>query len=295
MTTASTSLFEPRLAKRRRRGQILGLLCGLAAAVGVLMLGVLLVRVFFDGASMLSLKFLTNMPSQLNPENSGVKNALVGTLWLLGITATVTVPIGVGAAVFLQEFAKKTWFTRLISLNIANLAGVPSIVYGMLGLVVFVRIMTLGRSVLSGALTLSLLILPVVIIASREALLAVPQTMRSAAFALGATRWQTVRHHVLPAALPGIVTGVILALSRAIGEAAPLIMIGALAYVSSVPTSPLDQFTAMPIQIYNWCDEPQQEFHKLAAAGIIVLLVVLLSMNALAVAVRGWQQRHKPW
>jgi phosphate transport system permease protein len=182
--------------------------------------------------------------------------------------------------------------SRLIQLNISNLAGVPSIVYGILGLAVFVRWANLGRSVLAGALTLSLLVLPVVIIASREAIAAVPNSIRAAAYALGATRWQTVRHHVLPAALPGILTGVILALSRAIGEAAPLITLGALTYVAFVPQSPRDAFTALPIQVYAWCDDPHPEFRRLAAAGIIVLLGVLLPLNGLAVAIRTWRQRE---
>jgi phosphate transport system permease protein len=179
--------------------------------------------------------------------------------------------------------------------NIANLAGVPSIVYGILGLAVFVRSLGYGRSVLAGALTLSLLILPVIIIAGREALRAVPQSFRHAAYAVGATRWQTIRAHVVPAALPGIMTGMILALSRAIGEAAPLIMLGALTYVPFVPQGPMDAFTALPIQIYAWSDQPQPEFHHLAAAGIIVLLSTLIPMNALAVTVRAWRQRRKAW
>jgi phosphate transport system permease protein len=222
------------------------------------------------------------------------------------MTALISVPVGVGAAIYLHEFAGTNRFTRFIQLNIANLAGVPSIVYGILGLTLFVRgwqielfgkprDLSFGRSVLAGALTMSLLILPVIIIATREALAAVPQSLRLGAYALGATRWQTVRHHVLPAALPGMMTGVILALSRAIGEAAPLIMLGALTYVAFVPSSPLDAFTALPIQIYYWSDQPQVEFHHLAAAGIIVLLAVLLSMNAVAIAIRTWQQRNSAW
>jgi phosphate transport system permease protein len=203
--------------------------------------------------------------------------------------------VGVAAAIYLEEYAPDNRFTRLIQVNIANLAGVPSIVYGILGLAVFVRWLRFDRSVLAGALTLSLLIMPVIIIASREALLAVPQSIRHAAYALGATRWQTIRSHVLPAALPGIMTGVILAVSRAVGEAAPLLMIGALTYVAFVPEGPLDAFTALPIQIYDWCDRPQPEFHHLAAAGIIVLLGILLPMNAVAVALRAWHQRRRAW
>jgi phosphate transport system permease protein len=190
------------------------------------------------------------------------------------------------AAIYLEEYAPKNRFTAFIEVNIANLAGVPSIVYGILGLAVFVRFMGLERSVLAGAMTMSLLVMPVIIIAAKEAIRAVPSSLRQAAFAVGATRWQVVRHHVLPSAIPGILTGVILALSRAIGETAPLIMIGALTYVAFVPEGPLDEFTALPIQIFNWTARPQETFHELAAGGIIVLLAILLLMNATAVYIR---------
>ena len=210
----------------------------------------------------------------------------MGTIWLKGVTAAFAIPIGVGAAIYLEEYARKSFLTLMIEINISNLAGVPSIVYGLLGLALFVQWMALGRSILAGALTMSLLILPIVILASREAIRAVPQTHREAAFALGATQWQVVRSHVLPSALPGILTGVILAMSRAIGETAPLIMIGALTYIAFVPNGPMDAFTALPIQVFNWASRPQQEFHQLAAAGIIVLLAVLLLMNAIAVFIR---------
>jgi phosphate transport system permease protein len=190
------------------------------------------------------------------------------------------------AAIYLEEYASKNRFTAFIEVNIANLAGVPSIVYGILGLAVFVRFMGLERSVLAGAMTMSLLVMPVIIIAAKEAIRAVPSSLRQAAFAVGATRWQVVRHHVLPSAIPGILTGVILALSRAIGETAPLIMIGALTYVAFVPEGPLDEFTALPIQIFNWTARPQETFHELAAGGIIVLLAILLLMNATAVYIR---------
>jgi phosphate transport system permease protein len=198
----------------------------------------------------------------------------------------LAIPIGVLAAIYLEEYAPKNRFTAFIEVNIANLAGVPSIVYGILGLAVFVRFMGLERSVLAGAMTMSLLVMPVIIIAAKEAIRAVPSSLRQAAFAVGATRWQVVRHHVLPSAIPGILTGVILALSRAIGETAPLIMIGALTYVAFVPEGPLDEFTALPIQIFNWTARPQETFHELAAGGIIVLLAILLLMNATAVYIR---------
>ena len=290
---APAGLFQPRLARRRRRGRVFAAACAVLGCLGVGVLSVLLVRVVREGSPWLTWRFLENFPSVLFPQKAGVKSALWGSLWLVGLTALVSVPCGVGAAIYLEEYAGKTRFSRFIQLNIANLAGVPSIVYGILGLAVFVRWMTLGRSVIAGALTMSLLILPVIIIASREALAAVPDSIRAAAYALGATRWQTIRSHVLPAALPGIMTGVILAVSRALGEAAPLIMIGALTYVAFVPERLSDPFTTMPIQIYDWASRPQEVFRQLAAAGILVLLVVLLSLNAVAVALRAWQQRRR--
>jgi len=288
-------MFIPRLRSRRRIGTIVAAACAVLSLIGVVFLGVLLVRIGQEGWSWLTTAFLTNFPSVLSPELAGIKSALWGTIWLTLITVSVSVPIGVAAAVYLEEFAgpgRVRWF---IHINISNLAGVPSIVYGILGLAVFVRWMHLGRSVLAGGLTLALLVLPVVIIASREALSAVPRSIRLASYALGATRWQTVRSHVLPAALPGIMTGVILALSRAIGEASPLIILGALTYVAFVPQGPLDAFTSIPLQVYDWIDRPQPEFHHLAAAGIIVLLGILLPMNALAIGVRAWHQRKKAW
>lgn len=252
-------------------------------AVGVL--GLLIYQVGADGLPWLDWKFLNNFPSRF-PERAGVKSALYGTLWVVSLTALIALPTGVLAAIYLEDYAPKSRLTRIIDINIANLAGVPSIVYGILGLAIFVRFLGLERSVLAGALTMSLLILPVIIISSKEAIRAVPSSIRLAAFAVGATQWQVVRFHVLPAAIPGILTGVILALSRAIGETAPLIMIGALTYVAFVPEGPMDEFTALPIQIFNWTSRPQAEFHELAAAGIIVLLAVLLTMNALAVLIR---------
>jgi phosphate transport system permease protein len=288
-------LFRPRLRLRRAIGATFIVLCQLMTLSAVLMLITLLVRVISDAWPWLTPHFLTRFPSNLKPETGGAKSAIVGTLWLISLTALFSVPVGVSAAVYLEEYASKNRLTRFIQLNIANLAGVPSIVYGILGLAIFVRWCQFDRSVLAGALTMSLLILPVIIIASREALAAVPNSIRLAAYALGATRWQVVRHHVLPAALPGICTSVILALSRAVGEAAPLIMIGALTYVAYVPRGPLDGFTALPIQIYDWASRPQSEFHGLAAAGIVVLLVILLSMNAVAIALRTIQQGKKTW
>jgi phosphate transport system permease protein len=211
---------------------------------------------------------------------------------MMVITAVVSFPLGVGTAIWLEEYAPNNRLRRIIQTNISNLAGVPSIVYGILGLAVFVRAFALGRSILAGGLTLALLILPVIIIASQEAIKAVPGSIRLGAYALGATRWETIRHHVLPLALPGILTGTILALSRAIGEAAPLLLIGALAFIDFTPRSLTDPFTAIPIQIYNWVSKPQAAFHELAAAAGIILLVLLLGMNAVAIFLRNRYTRN---
>jgi len=278
------------LQRRRAKARWFRRLCQVLTWLCLVLLALLLVHATREGLPWLNVGFLTEFPSRF-PERAGIKSALFGTLWLISLTAFFSIPFGVAAAVYLEEYAGKNRLNSLIEVSIANLAGVPSIVYGILGLTVFVRWLALGRSVLAGALTMSLLILPVIIIASREALRAVPGSIRHAAFALGATRWQTTRHHVLPAALPGILTGTILALSRAIGETAPLIMIGALTYVAFVPEGPMDAFTALPIQIFNWVSRPQPEFHELAAAGIVVLLTVLLMMNAVAVLIRHRSSR----
>ena len=257
------------------------------------MLGVLLYQVSIDGLGWIDWQFLTSFPSRF-PERAGIKSALVGTIWLISLVALISIPIGVSTALYLEEFANnKNRMAKFIEVNISNLAGVPSIVYGILGLAVFVRYFSLGRSLLSGALTMSLLILPVIIIASREAIKAVPMSIRYAALSLGATRWQTTWSHVLPASFPGILTGVILALSRAIGETAPLVMIGALTFVAFLPEGPMDQFTALPIQIYNWVSRPQQEFPDLAAGAIVVLLLVLLLMNATAIVIRNKTERRR--
>jgi phosphate transport system permease protein len=207
------------------------------------------------------------------------------------LTAAISFPVGVGTAIWLEEYAPNNRWTRIVETNIANLAGVPSIVYGILGLALFVRAFALGRSILAAALTLALLILPVIIIASQEAIKAVPNSIRLGAYALGATRWEAIRHHVFPMALPGILTGTILALSRAIGEAAPVILVGALGFVAFVPDSPLDQYTVLPFQIFNWVSRPQPEFHRLAAGASIVLLVLLLAMNATAIWLRNRYSR----
>ncbi|NJD11002.1 MAG: phosphate ABC transporter permease PstA [Gemmatimonadetes bacterium] len=284
--------FRPRLRARARFGVVFQAVTLVATLIGVVVLAVLLADIIADGSGRLSSDFLRHNPSYL-ASRAGLRPALFGTIWLMLITAVVAFPLGVGTAIWLEEYAGDTRFKRLIQMNIANLAGVPSIVYGILGLAVFVRAFALGRSVLAGALTLTLLILPVIIIAAQEAIKAVPGSIRLAAYALGATRWEAVRHHVFPLALPGILTGTILALSRAIGEAAPLLLIGALAFIDFVPGSLTDQFTAIPIQIYNWVSRPQQPFQELAAAAGIVLLILLLGMNAIAIVLRNrYSRKH---
>ncbi len=280
------------LQRRHLKSRIFARFCAMVTWSGVFLLAVLLWDVAADGLRWINWDFLTNFPSRF-PERAGIKSALVGTLYLISLVALISIPVGVSTALYLEEFVNpKSRLGKFIEVNIANLAGVPSIVYGILGLAIFVRFFSLDRSLLSGALTMSLLILPVIIIASREAIKAVPMSIRYAAFSLGATRWQTTWAHVLPASFPGIMTGVILALSRAIGETAPLIMIGALTFVAFLPAGPMDQFTALPIQIYNWVSRPQQEFHQLAAAAIVVLLVVLLAMNAAAIYIRNKTERR---
>nr|MBA3948697.1 phosphate ABC transporter permease PstA [Acidobacteriota bacterium] len=223
----------------------------------------------------------------------GIWHALVGSVYVIGLTAAITIPAGIGAAIHLEEYSSGGRLSRIIEINISNLAGVPSIIYGLLGLGLFVRWMNLGPSVLAGALTLSLLVLPVVILSTREALRAVPKSLREGSYALGATKWQTIWHQVLPSAVPGILTGLILALSRAIGETAPLITLGALTYVAFTPESIWSPFTVLPIQIFNWVSRPQAAFAENAAAGIIVLLVLLLAMNAVAIVVRDRFQRNR--
>jgi phosphate transport system permease protein len=260
--------------------------------VGLIFLGALFVSIIGDGWAYLSWDFLTNFPSRF-AHKAGIQSALMGSLWMIGLTCLFAIPLGIGASVFLEEFAPKNKWIKTIEINISNLAGVPSIVYGLLGLAIFVRWFQLDRSLLAGALTMSLLILPVIIIASREAIRTVPNSLRYAALALGATKWQVVQGHVLPAAMPGIMTGIILSVSRAIGETAPLLMVGALGYVAYNPQGPMDSFTVLPIQIFNWASRPQPEFHALAASGIIVLLVVLLTMNSIAIFLRHRFQKGK--
>ncbi len=294
MAATLTSLTaEPALERRRRMGRLLALLCLLATVFGLLVLVVLLVDVALKGFPWLSAGFLTNYPSRF-PAQAGIKSAIVGSVYMMGLTALISVPIGVGAAIFLEEYAPRGWFLRVIQLNTANLAGVPSVIYGILGLALFVRALALERSLLAGAFTMGLLILPVIVISTQEALRAVPGGIRESAYALGATRWQVIRHHLLPIAAPGILTGVILSLSRAVGETAPLIMIGALTFIAFLPDTVFDPFTVLPIQIFNWTARPQADFQALAAAAIVVLMVFLLVMNLSAIMLRNYFERHRP-
>jgi phosphate transport system permease protein len=266
-----------------------------AALVGVVILALLLVDVVKDGSSMLSLEFLTSFPSQVFPENGGIYPALIGSLWLLGLTGLISVPLGLGAAVYLEEYAQDTRINRMIEINISNLAGVPSVIYGLLGLGIFVELLaplTRGGSVLTGALTLSLLILPVIIVATREALRAIPDSIREGGYALGATQWEVIWSHLLPRAMPGALTGIILALSRAVGEAAPILVAGVSLYQTYVTTSPFDGYMALPTQIYDWISRPQEVFQNSAAAGIVVAMAVLLLANSFAIWLRNrYQQR----
>lgn len=270
---------------RKLKNQLFKSLFALAIIITLFALAALLGGILSDGIKHLDWQFLTSWPSRF-PENAGIKSALAGTLAFISITAPLSLIIGVSTAIYLEEYAKKNRFTRIMNLNISNLAGVPSIVYGILGLVLFVRGIGLGRSVISGALTMTLLILPVIITSAQEAIKSVPVSLRHASYALGATKTQTAFRIVLPIAVPGIMTGTILAVSRAIGETAPLLTIGALTYVAFVPTGLTSEFTALPIQLFNWISRPQTEFHDIAAAGIIVLLVILLLMNSVAVIIR---------
>jgi phosphate transport system permease protein len=263
----------------------------LSLAVGFVTLGALLYQVFSQGLPWLDGLLLTGTPSSV-PDEAGARPAILATIELGVLLLALVVPIGVGTAIYLEEYANtERWYNRLLEINIANLAAVPSIVYGILGLAFIVRGLELGRVLLAGAMILTLLVLPTVIIAAREAIRAVPGTIREGAYALGATRWQVVWRQVLPAALPGIATGSILALSRALGETAPLIMIGALTYVPFNPTL-LGEFTALPVQIYDWIAQPSDDFRALAAAGIIVLLGIVLTLNALAILLRNRYQRR---
>ncbi len=288
---ASSPEFQRRMARRQWKGRAFHGLCLLAVAMALAMLVLLLVYLARQGLSRVSWEFITSFPSR-DPDQAGIKAALLGSIYVVAIAGVVAFTLGVSTAVYLEEYAVRNWRTRIIQVNITNLAGVPSIVYGILGLEIFVRTLGLGRSVLAGGLTMALLVLPIIIIAAQEAVRAVPPSLREGAYALGATRWQAIWHLVLPQAMPGILTGVILAVSRALGETAPLIVMGALTFVPFAPDGPLSRFTVLPIQIFNWTSRPQAGFHEAAAAGIIVLLALLLTMNAAAIILRNKFQRR---
>lgn len=289
---AVVALSHKRSLRERiaRQGALLALIA--ATLIGLIALAALIATVVIDGAGVVDWPFLRNFASRI-PERAGIWPALVGTLYLMGLVTLIAFPVGVGAAIYLEEFAPRNRLTAAIETNIANLAAVPSIIYGLLGLAVFYRAMAFGRSLLTGALTLALLVLPVIIIAAREAIRAVPRPLRLGALALGATEWQAVYRQVLPAAAPGIMTGAILGLSRAIGETAPLLVAGAAAFVAFTPDNVLDAYSALPIQIFDWVRRPQPEFQALAAGAILVLLAVLLTMNSIAIAVRNRYERKR--
>jgi len=270
--------------------QVVGVIC---TFFGLAILAILIYNIIVEGAARIDWDFMKNLPSR-RPQKAGIFTAVMGTIWVLCLTTLIAFPIGVGAGIYLEEYGKKTKMASVLEINIANLAGVPSIIYGLLGLEIFVRIFGLGGSVLAGSLTLSLLILPIIIVATREALKAVPSSIKDASMALGASKWQTIWNQTLPASVGGVLTGVILAISRAIGETAPLIVVGALAYVPFAPSSPMDEFTVMPIQIFNWVSRPQHGFAVNAAAAIIVLLLITFMMNGIAVYFRNkWQKKIK--
>ncbi len=267
-----------------------GIFCTL---IGLVVLAIFLINILIDGLGRIDWEFLNNLPSR-RAHRAGIYTAWIGTLWILVLSSLIAFPLGIAAGVYLEEYGKKNRMANFLEVNISNLAGVPSIIYGLLGLEIFGRVFGLGGSLLTGALTLALLILPIIIVTTREAIKAVPRSIRDASFALGASKWQTIWFQVLPASFGGILTGVILALSRAVGEAAPLIVIGALAYVPFAPTSPLDEFTVLPIQIFNWISRPQAAFATNAAAAIIILLIITFTLNGVAVYLRHkWQKRVK--
>jgi len=295
--SSARSVTQEMLSEQPRRdlirNTIFASLLFLAIAIALIGLVVLITDSIVKGWSAFDLGLITNGTSSF-PEDAGLRSAIIGTLWIIGIVIALIVPIGVGAAVFLEEYAnKESRISRLIEVNIQNLAAVPSIIYGLLGLAFIARSpLNLGFVVLTASITLTLLVLPTVILAGREAIRAVPPSIREGSLALGATQWQTIRRQVLPAAIPGIATGVILAVSRAIGETAPLVPLGAATFVTFNPNGPLSEFTAMPLQIFNWVKQPQPEFQALAAAGIVVLLVLLLALNAFAIVIRNrFEQR----
>ncbi|GEK33930.1 phosphate ABC transporter permease PstA [Kurthia sibirica] len=277
---------KKRMASRLIKNKLLKSFFLGATLLSLVVLAILMYRMISQGHAYLNWDFLTNFSSRF-PQNAGIKAALIGSLWLLAVVAPVSLLFGVGAAVYLEEYAKKSKLTTFIQMNISNLAGVPSIVFGLLGLTIFVRMLSLGKSVLAAGFTMSLLILPVIIVASQEAIRAVPKDLREASYGMGATKWQTIVKIVLPSAIPGILTGGILALSRAIGETAPLVVLGIPVIIHFLPEGLLSEFTALPMQIFDWAKRPQEEFQYVAAAGILVLMIVLVIMNSVAIIIRN--------
>lgn len=278
------------LRYRKFKNKMAHLIFGLISFSSIIILFILLSDLVKRGLSYINIDFLTGFPSRF-ASKSGILPALLGSIWIVTLTVIISVPIAISAAIYLEEYAKNTGFTRFIKINISNLAGIPSIIYGILGLTLFVRTLGLGRSILSGALTMSLLVFPIVIVASQEAIRTVPDQLRQSSFALGATRWQTVSRVVLPQALPGILTGIILAVSRTLGESAPLLLVGAFSYISTLPEGPMDSFIVLPIQIYTWISKPSADFSDLTAAAILVLLALILIFNALAIIIRNKHQK----
>ncbi|MFJ7646449.1 phosphate ABC transporter permease PstA [Lysinibacillus sp. NPDC097279] len=286
------TVVKKRMTKRITFNKVWKFLFFLATTFALVMLAILLYRIVTQGIGYLNFDFLTNFASRF-ANKAGIKAALVGSLWLMAVVAPVSIILGVGTAIYLEEYAKKNKLNDFIRMNISNLAGVPSIVFGLLGLTIFVRMMGLGKSILAAGLTMSLLILPVIIVAAQEAIRAVPNEQREASYGMGATKWQTILRVVLPAAIPGILTGSILALSRAIGETAPLVVIGIPVILQFLPNDLLSQFTALPMQIYDWAKRPQEAFQYVAAAGILVLMIMLLLMNSIAIFIRNkFQKRY---
>lgn len=299
--------FSRVIAKRKRQDAVFNVVGILCTLVGVVTLGALLVDLLTDGLARLDFGFLTSFPSRF-AERAGILSAWVGTLLIMLVTAFTAVPLGVAAGIYLEEYARKNWLTNLIEINIANLAGVPSIIYGLMALGLLVYQFQLGQSILTGGLTLAFLILPIVIVATREALRTIPQGIREAAYALGSTKWQVVRHHLLPYSVGGTMTGIIIALSRAIGETAPLITIGALTFIAFLPPAPVQPeppflsfewlnspFAVLPIQMFNWVSRPDQDFVMNAAGAGLVLIIVTLSLNAVAILIRYRVRKRIKW
>ena len=299
--------IKKRIRKNEFRNGIFLIVGLLSTLIGLVLLAALLIDLAIDGMPRLSYKFLTSFPSRF-PEEAGVLSALVGSFLILLVTAASAIPLGIAAGIYLEEYAKKNWLTDIIEINIANLAGVPSIVYGLMALGLFVQVLRLGESILTGGLTLGLLILPMVIMATRESIRAIPNSIREASYALGATKWQTVKHHIVPYSTGGILTGVIIGLSRAIGETAPIITVGALTFIAFLPSPPLsadfpyvsfkwlmDPFTVLPIQMFNWVSRPQHAFQLNAAAAGIILMLLTLLMNGLAIYIRYKYRKRIKW